>query len=139
MPTTPPCTPPAPPPDGPTTSPIVSSALLGLVEQAGLAVATLTEGLSEAELLRSRLTRTEVLRQLRTLANSAALLPPDVRALMPEADWPGWDHLRPTLHGSHAPALDEALWFASHSLVPALLLWLRVYQKSHPELFRMSA
>lgn len=127
------------PPNPPTTSPIVSSALLGLMEQAGLAVVTLTEGLSEAELLRSRLTRTEVLRQLRRLADSAALLPADVRARMPEADWPGWDHLRPTLHGDPGPPLDEVLWVAASSLVPALLLWLRVYQTSHPELFRMSA
>jgi hypothetical protein len=35
-------------------------------------------------------------------------------------------------------ALDEALWFAVQALVPATLLWLRVYQQSQPELFRMA-
>lgn len=43
------------------------------------------------------------------------------------------------LHGAPGPQLDEALWFATTSLVPALLLWLRVYRQGQPELFRMSA
>lgn len=34
--------------------------------------------------------------------------------------------------------LDEALWFACEALAPATLLWLRVYQQSQPELFRMA-
>lgn len=40
--------------------------------------------------------------------------------------------------GPAGNALDEALWFACESLVPATLLWLRVYQQSQPELFRMA-
>jgi len=44
---------------------IIHSALLSLIEQAGTSVAILTEGLARDELLRSRLTRLEVLRQLR--------------------------------------------------------------------------
>jgi hypothetical protein len=35
-------------------------------------------------------------------------------------------------------ALDETLWFACNSLMPATLLWLRVYQQSQPELFRLA-
>lgn len=126
-------------PDRPAAPAIVTAALLGLVEQAGLAVVTLAEGLAQEELLRSRLTRVEVLRHLRTLADSASQMPPQARTCMPEADWPGWDTLRPTLHGAPGPQLDEALWFATTSLVPALLLWLRVYRQDQPELFRMSA
>jgi len=123
-----------------TTAPTIGcAALLGLVEQAGLAVVTLVEGLAREELLRSRLTRVEVLRQLRTLADSAARLPDSVRTQMPEADWAGWETLRPTLHGPAGPALDDTLWFASTSLAPALLLWLRVYRQSHAEWFRMAA
>ncbi len=52
-------------------TPIINSALLGLIEQTGTAVGTLVEGLEQSELLRSRLTRGEVLRQLKTLAARA--------------------------------------------------------------------
>ncbi len=116
---------------------IVTSALLGIVEQAGLAIATLAEGLERDELLRSRLTRAEVLRQLRTLADSLGQVEPCARQEMPELDWDGWDALRPRLSGPSGQALDEALWFACESLVPATLLWLRVYRQSQPALFRM--
>jgi hypothetical protein len=117
---------------------ILNTARLGLIEQAGTAVAILVEGLARDELLRSRLTRAEVLRQLKTLADSAAEVTPKARADMPELDWTGWDAMR--LHFSAPPgaALDDALWFACESLVPATLLWLRVYQQSQPELFRMA-
>lgn len=118
---------------------IVTGALLALIEQSGMAVLTLIEGLAREELLRSRLTRAEVQRQLTTLARSAAQVEPAARAAMPELDWPGWDALGPRLAGPPGEALDEALWFACESLVPATLLWLRVYQQGQPELFRMTA
>ena len=73
---------------------ILDSALLGLMEQSGMAVATLVEGLEQEELLRSRLTRAEVLRQLQRLAASAAQVEPSLRADMPELDWSGWEALR---------------------------------------------
>jgi hypothetical protein len=117
---------------------IITSAILGLIEQAGIAVATLVEGLAQDELLRSRLTRHEVLRQLKTLADSAAQVPPSARADMPELDWSGWDAMRTRFAAPPGEALDEALSFACESLVPATLLWLRVYQQSQPELFRMA-
>lgn len=117
---------------------ILHSALLGLIEQAGTAVAILVEGLAREELLRSRLTRFEVLRQLKTLAESAGQVDAAERAAMPELDWPGWDAMRMQFSGPGGQAQDEALWFACESLVPATLLWLRVYQQSQPELFRMA-
>ena len=117
---------------------IINSALLGLMEQAGTAIATLVEGLERDELLRSRLTRAEVLRQLKTLADSVGQLEPATRDEMPELDWTGWDALRPRFSGLIGESLDEALWFACESLVPATLLWLRVYQQSQPTLFRMA-
>jgi uncharacterized protein with HEPN domain len=117
---------------------IINSALLKLIEQAGTAVATLIEGLEQEELLRSRLTRAEVLRQLKILADSAAQVPPGARADMPELDWSGWDAMRTRFAAPAGEALDEALWFACEALVPATLLWLRVYQQSQPELFRMA-
>jgi uncharacterized protein with HEPN domain len=115
---------------------IINCARLGLIEQAGTAVAILTEGLTQEELLRSRLTRAEVLRQLKLLADSAAQMQPAARATMPELDWSGWDAMRQRFSGPAGASLDEALWFACEALVPATLLWLRVYQQSQPELFR---
>jgi uncharacterized protein with HEPN domain len=118
---------------------LATSALLGIVEQAGLAVLTLAENLTEDELLRSRLTRAEVQRQLTTLADSLVQLAPSLHTAMPDLGWEGWQSLQAVLHGPPGPALDDALWFASSSLVPATVLWLRVYRKEKPELFRMTA
>ena len=117
---------------------ILDSALLGLMEQAGIAVATLIEGLEREELLRSRLTRAEVLRQLKQLADSAAQVEPDMRVSMAELDWSGWDAMRSRFAAPAGEALDETLWFACTALMPATLLWLRVYRQSQPELFRMA-
>jgi len=47
-------------------------------------VATLIEGLEQSELLRSGLTRGEVLRQLKTLADSAAQMEAPAREAIPE-------------------------------------------------------
>lgn len=116
-----------------------TSALLGIVEQAGLAVVTLVENLSEDELLRSRLTRAEVRRQLVTLADSLAQLAPTLQHTLADLGWEGWQNLHSVLHGPPGRALDDALWFASSSLAPATVLWLRVYRKEKPELFRMTA
>jgi uncharacterized protein with HEPN domain len=118
---------------------IINGALLGLIERAGTSVAILVEGLARDELLRSRLTRAEVLRQLMTLADSVGQVDAPARAAMPELDWSGWDAMRPRFASAPGAALDDALWFACESLVPATLLWLRVYQQSQPELFRMVA
>lgn len=117
---------------------ILTPALLSLIEQSGTAIATLIEGLEREELLRSRLTRAEVLRQLKTLADSAAQVPAAARSEMPELDWAGWDAMRARFDEPPGASLDEALWFACASLVPATLLWLRVYQQGQPALFRMT-
>ena len=119
-------------------TPILDAAHLGLIEQAATDVAILIEGVERGQLLRSRLTRGEVLRQLQQLAGSAAQMDPGTREAMPELDWSGWNSLRQRLAAPAGPALDEALWFACESLVPATLLWLRVYQHSQPSLFRMA-
>ncbi len=117
---------------------IAASALLNLIEQTGLDVATLAEGLDEADLRRSRLTRAELLRQLRLMANSAVAVPPSAREDMPELDWEGWRLLALRLQAESGDDLDEAIWFAIQSVVPATLLWLRVYRQSHPQRFVMS-
>ena len=117
---------------------IATSALLALIEQSGLAVVTLAEGLDEADLRRSRLTRAELLRHLRVLARSAVSVPPSAREDMPELDWDGWRSMVAQLQADHGEEVDEALWFAVSSLVPASLLWLRVFRQSQPRLFEMS-
>ncbi|MDO9032505.1 MAG: hypothetical protein Q7V09_18910 [Hydrogenophaga sp.] len=118
--------------------PMLLSALLGLIQSACESVLILVEQLPREELMRSRLTRAEVQRQLATLAASVAQIEPEQRATMPELDWSGWALMRVQLAGPPGETLDEALWFASQSLVPATLLWLRVYRQSQPDLFRMS-
>jgi uncharacterized protein with HEPN domain len=118
--------------------PLLHSALLGLIQSACESVLILIEQLPREELMRSRLTRAEVQRQLATLAASVAQIEPEQRATMPELDWSGWALMRVQLAGPPGETLEEALWFASQSLVPATLLWLRVYRQSQPELFRMS-
>lgn len=118
-------------------SPWGTGALLGLIEQSAHGVLVLCEGLARDELLGSRLTRVEVQRQLLTLADSAVQLDAAVQAAMPELDWPGWAALAPRLRAPSGPDLDEALWFAVESLVPATLLWLRLYRQQQPRWFRM--
>ncbi len=113
---------------------MITAPLLQLTRDAGEAVLTLTEDMPEADLLRSRLTRTEAQRQLQRMANALADAPDALRHLMPEIDWAGWRATRIALP-SAGPQQDEALCFAVRSLVPATLSWLRVYQQSHPELF----
>lgn len=117
---------------------IAASALRSLIEQTGLDVATLAEGLDEADLRRSRLTRAELLRQLRLMANSAVAVPPSAREDMPELDWEGWRLLALRLQAETGDDLDQALWFAIQSVVPATLLWLRVYRQNQPQLFVMA-
>jgi uncharacterized protein with HEPN domain len=113
---------------------MLNAALLSIIEEAGTAVLTLTEGLEEAELLGSRLTRAEVQRQVKIMSDIAAQLPIDARQLLAEIDWDGWQTVARQLSEGGAPA-DTALWFATRSLVPAILMWLRVYQQNQPELF----
>ena len=117
---------------------LIDSALLGLIEQSATAVTILVDSLERAELLRSRLTRVQVLRLLKTLAESAGQVEPTARRHLPELDWDGWDTLVPRLCGPAGDSLDEALWFACESMVPATLLWLQVYRHSQPEMFVMA-
>lgn len=117
---------------------IATAALLQLIEQSGMDVATLAEGLDEGELCRSRLTRAEVAQRLQTLGRCVASVPGPVRAALPEIDWNGWHLVCQRLQSAQARDADEALWFAVHSLVPATLLWLRVHRQGQPGLFTMA-
>ncbi|MHB1144478.1 MAG: ribonuclease HepT family protein [Thiobacillus sp.] len=113
---------------------MLNASLLSIIEEAGVAVLTLTEGLEKDEFLASRLTRAETQRQLKIMSESAANLPPQTQRLLAEVDWGGWQSVARQLAAS-GDAEQEALWFAIHALVPATLMWLRVYRKDQPEVF----
>ncbi len=113
---------------------MLNASLLSIIEEAGVAVLTLTEGLEKDEFLASRLTRAETQRQLKIMGESAANLPPQMQALLAEVDWAGWHSVARQLGADHA-AEQEALWFAVRALVPATLMWLRVYRTNQPEVF----
>jgi uncharacterized protein with HEPN domain len=110
------------------------ASLLSLIEKAGVAVLTLTEGLEKDEFLCSRLTRAETTRQLKIMSDSAAGLPQATQDLLAEIDWQEWQTVARRI-GSGGPEEEEALWFAVRSLVPATLMWLRVYRKNQLEIF----
>ena len=113
---------------------MLNASLLSIIEDAGVSVLTLTEGLEADEFLASRLTRAETARQLRTMSDAAANLPPQVHTLLAEIDWNGWQTVAQQI-AVGGDAEREALWFAIRSLTPATLMWLRVYRKSLPEIF----
>ncbi len=114
-----------------------NAAVLSIVEEAGIAVLTLTEGLEQDEFARSRLTRLETQHQLKTMCDSIAAVPPQTQTLLAEVDWSGWNSVARQLEANNGNAQD-ALWFAVRSLVPATLMWLRVYRKNQPELFQFT-
>ena len=117
---------------------MLNASLLSIIEEAGIAVLTLTEGLEKDEFLASRLTRAETRRQLLIMSASAANLPLQTQSMLAEVDWGGWCGVTRQLGanpGENPPAEQEALWFAVRSLAPATLMWLRVYRANQPEVF----
>lgn len=113
---------------------MLSGALLAIIDKAGHDAAVLIDGLGEAEFLRSRVTRAEVRRRVRTIADTATNMPPALRTQLAQIDWDGWIAIGARLRQDGALA-DETLWFAARSLVPATLMWLADYRRSHPALF----
>jgi len=116
---------------------LFGGALLGILEEASEAIMTLTEGIEPEEFFGSRITQQEVLRQMRIMAESAANLPDELKWQMPEIEWSGWAVLDSQLKLVGGFERD-ALWFAVRSMVPATLMWLRVYRKNQPELFSLA-
>lgn len=113
---------------------MLNGALLDILEQNGTGVMIMTEGLEEAEFFATRLTRQEVLQRMQTMATTATNVPAEVKMQLEEIDWAGWS----ALASQFSAPLDsdhDSLWFGVRSLVPATLMWLRVYRKNQPELF----
>lgn len=113
---------------------MISAALLGILEEAGIAVLTLSEGLAKDEFFSTRLTQQEVLRQLRIMTETSASMSKELKMELTEIDWASWSVLGLQLR--IAGGFDrEAVWFSVRSLVPAMLMWLRVYRQNQPEFF----
>lgn len=116
---------------------LLSAATLANIEEAGASVLILAEGLEKEDFLRSGLTRSEVCRQMQVLGQSLALLSDDAHIAMPELDRDVWRRTVSLLAREGAER-DEAAWFGVRALVPATLMWLRVYRQNQPELFSFS-
>lgn len=57
------------------------------MEEAGVAVIALCEGVEDSEFAKSRPTRQATCRQLEILSQAAVAIPPSVRTALPEIDW----------------------------------------------------
>ena len=79
---------------------MLNASRLSIIEEAGVAVLTLTEGLEKDEFLASRLTRAETRRQIKTLSESIANLSPQTLSILAEVDWGG---VGTPSHGNSVP------------------------------------
>ncbi|MEJ2553112.1 MAG: hypothetical protein P8164_00170 [Gammaproteobacteria bacterium] len=112
---------------------MIDAAKIAAIEEAGTAVLTLSEGVEKDEFLRSRLTRAEVRRQVRTIADVSLEIPAMARSELAEIAWEGWAFTARHLHAGGDDG--EVLWRAVTTLIPATLSWLRVYRHNQPDLF----
>ncbi len=115
---------------------MLQAALLGLIDEACAEIITLTEEVDEAEFFRSRLTHAETVKRLKAVAQAVEQLPGGARSTIAEIDWTRWQALGRELAAGAAGPL--AVWVAVRELTPLTLNWLRVYQQSQPELFRLN-
>lgn len=113
---------------------IVSGAMLGILQEAGNSIMIITDGLEYDEFFSSRITQQDVLRQLIAMTDTSLNLPYEIKQRMIEIDWEAWSALS-IQFSKKGESMNEAVWFAVRSLVPATLLWLRVFHKNAPELF----
>jgi uncharacterized protein with HEPN domain len=112
---------------------MLNGALLGLMHQLGLDIVTLTEELSEAEFFASRLTRSETLKLLGSMAQTAADIPAEVRLRMPLIDWAAWAALPAKLARPAQHPLQ--IWVAIKELTPMTVQYLNDYRRVQPQLF----
>ncbi|HEX5363129.1 MAG TPA: hypothetical protein VFW59_02575 [Gallionella sp.] len=114
---------------------MLTGAMLGLMEQLGLDILTLTEALDEAEFFTSRLTRAQTLKILGSMARTAAELPAGTREILPLIDWGAWAVLNKALaNPSQHPLL---IWVAIKELTPVTVQQLADYKRTQPQLFAM--
>ena len=115
---------------------MLDAAMLLSLDEVCTNVLILAEGLEKDEFLSSRLTRAEVKHQILTMTGLAKNISPAICNTMPELDWAGFELLTFQI-GQGGIAENEAIWFAVTSLIPATLMWLRIYKKDNPSLFSL--
>jgi len=108
-------------------------ALLGLMRQLGLDIIILTEETDEAEFFASRLTRMQTLQLLVSMAKTAAEIPLEVQARMPQIDWAAWAALPEKL--AHPTQHPFQIWVAIKELTPMTVQHLNEYRRVQPKLF----
>jgi uncharacterized protein with HEPN domain len=116
---------------------LASATMLNIMQQSCEAVLTLTEDVAPEDFFSSQLTQAESLRHLRIIAENVDRLPMESKTMMAEIDWAGWNVLLSQVRSSGGFERD-AIWFAIRSMVPATLIWLRVFRQQQPDLFRMT-
>lgn len=116
---------------------LASATMLNIMLQSCEAVLTLTEDVAPEGFFSSQLTQAETLRHLRIIAENVDRLPMESKTIMSEIDWAGWNVLLSQVRSVGGFERD-AIWFAIRSMVPATLIWLRVFRQQQPDLFRMT-
>ncbi len=115
---------------------MLNGALLGLMRQLGLDIITLTEELNETEFFSSRLTRSETLKLLGSMAQTAAEIPAEVRDRMPQIDWAAWTELSGKL--ARPAQYPFQIWVAIKELTPMTVQQLNDYKRVQPKLFSLA-
>ena len=114
---------------------MLTAAMLGLIEKIGLDIMILTEEVDADEFFTSRMTRTQTLQLLRSLAQTAANLPAETREYMHEIDWAAWASLRVALTKPAQHPLK--IWVAIKELTPVTVQKLNSYKKTQSQLFSL--
>jgi len=107
---------------------------LGIIDNACTGVLTLSEGLEQAELLASRLTKQEIRRLLLSACDAHAALSAAAREAMEELDFGGWATAGERIREGGESEID-ACWLAIRAMAPSALGWIRFYRSRKPELF----
>jgi uncharacterized protein with HEPN domain len=112
---------------------MLTAAMLGLIEKLGLDIMILTEEVDADEFFTSRMTRTQTLQLLRSLAQTAANLPAETRERMHEIDWAAWAELAKILpYPSKHPF---QIWVAIRELTPLTVQHLHDCRRKQPQLY----
>ena len=112
---------------------MLNAAMLGLMERIALDIMVLTDEISEEDFFNSRLTKTQTLQLLASLARTAANLPAEMRERMHEIDWAAWTALQAALAKPSQHPLQ--IWVAIKELTPLTVRRLHDYKRKQPELF----
>jgi len=112
---------------------MLTGAMLGLMRQLGMDIIVLTEEINDTEFFSSRLTRTETMRLLKSMAKTANSIPVETRERLHEIDWEAWTTLAKLLATPAKHPLQ--IWVAIKELTPMAVQQLNGYKKVHPELF----